>query len=54
MIWCSYILGADSTWIGPQNVVRIYETIKVQAKAWRSRDLPPPTWKSQTIVVEKG
>ncbi|XP_052717511.1 uncharacterized protein LOC128189792 [Crassostrea angulata] len=46
--------GADSQWIGPQNIIRVYESITVQAKAWRSRDLPPPTWKSQTIDVKEG
>eukprot|EP00105_Crassostrea_gigas_P046170 XP_019930318.1 PREDICTED: uncharacterized protein LOC109617115 [Crassostrea gigas] len=52
--WAAVYTGADSQWIGPQNIIRLYESITVQAKAWRSRDLPPPTWKNQTIDVKKG
>lgn len=43
--------GNEHKWIGPGNISRLFETITVQAKAWRSRDLPPITWKSQAINV---
>lgn len=43
-----------STWAGPKNLPRIYQSITVQAKAWKSGDLPPPAWESQKIHVANG
>lgn len=45
------LLGDESKWSGPKNLNRMYESIAVQAKVWRLRDLPPPTWRSQRIEV---
>uniref|UniRef100_K1PQ48 Uncharacterized protein n=1 Tax=Magallana gigas TaxID=29159 RepID=K1PQ48_MAGGI len=49
--WAAVYTGNEHKWIGPGNISRLFETITVQAKAWRSRDLPPITWKSQAINV---
>lgn len=38
---------------GPKYLNRRYESIAVQAKVWRSRDLPPPTWSNTTRVTNR-
>uniref|UniRef100_K1Q4H9 Limulus clotting factor C n=1 Tax=Magallana gigas TaxID=29159 RepID=K1Q4H9_MAGGI len=52
--WTAIYTGDESKWSGPKYLNRRYESIAVQAKVWRSRDLPPPTWSNTTRVTNQG
>jgi hypothetical protein len=47
-------VGDEEKWTGPADIGRQHHSVLVRIKAWRSSDLPPPTFKSRVINFEAG
>ncbi|XP_062571253.1 uncharacterized protein LOC134233297 [Saccostrea cucullata] len=52
--WTAHYIGNPYKWIGPDGIKREYVSIHVRARAWKSSNMPPPSWKSGTISVRRG
>ncbi|XP_048744184.2 uncharacterized protein LOC125657564 [Ostrea edulis] len=50
--WTALYLGNENKWVGPDQLPRRHTSVLVRAKAWKPRDLPPPSWRSSAILVQ--